>query len=44
MVLSVGIWEQANEQDLNSIEFEGIKDEAGRNSFILSVKRLGYLG
>lgn len=26
-VLFAGIWEQANKQDPNSIEFEGIKDE-----------------
>jgi len=38
-VLFLGIWEQINNPDFNSIEFEGIKSEAGRNSFYLSTKK-----
>lgn len=29
-------WEQISNPDFNSLEFEGIKNEAGRNSFYLS--------
>ena len=32
-VLFLGAWERLNNPDFNSIEFEGIKNEAGRNSF-----------
>lgn len=35
----LGIWEQMNNPDFNSPEFEGIKNEAGTNRFYLSVKR-----
>ena len=38
-VLFLGIWEQINNSDFNSLEFEGIKNEAGRNSFYLSAKK-----
>ncbi len=38
-VLFLGIWEQINNPDFNSPEFEGIKNEAGRNSFYLSAKK-----
>jgi len=38
-VLFLGIWEQLNNPDFNSLEFEGIKSEAGRNSFYLSAKK-----
>ncbi len=38
-VLFLGIWEQINNTDFNSLEFEGIKNEAGRNSFYLSAKK-----
>jgi hypothetical protein len=38
-ILFLGIWEQINNSDFNSIEFEGIKNEAGRNSFYLSTKK-----
>jgi hypothetical protein len=38
-VLFLGLWEQLNNPDFNSLEFEGIKHEAGRNSFFLSVKK-----
>ena len=38
-VLFLGVWEQINNSDFNSLEFEGIKNEAGRNSFYLSAKK-----
>jgi hypothetical protein len=38
-VLFLGIWERINNPDFNSLEFEGIKNEAGRNSFFLSAKK-----
>lgn len=38
-VLFLGIWEQLNNPAFNSLEFEGIKSEAGRNSFFLSIKK-----
>jgi hypothetical protein len=38
-VLFLGIWEHLNNRDFNSLEFEGIKNEAGRNSFYLSAKK-----
>lgn len=38
-VLFLGVWEQLNNASFNSGEFEGIKTEAGRNSFFLSVKK-----
>ncbi len=38
-ILFLGIWEQINNPDFNSLEFEGIKNEAGRNSFFLSAKK-----
>ena len=34
----IGIWEEINNPDFNSPEFEGIKNEAGLNRFTLSVK------
>ena len=34
----LGIWEEMYNPDFNSPEFEGIKNEAGLNRFILSVK------
>jgi len=37
-VLFLGVWEQIHNPDFNSPEFEGIKNEAGRNSFYLSAK------
>ena len=37
-VLFLGVWEQLNNPDFNSLEFEGIRNEAGRNSFFLSAK------
>ena len=38
-VLFLGVWEQIHNQSFNSLEFEGIKSEAGRNSFFLSAKK-----
>ena len=35
----LGIWEEINNPDFNSPEFEGIKSQAGLNRFILSVKQ-----
>ena len=38
-VLFLGAWELLNNPDFNSLEFEGIKNDAGRNSFYLSAKK-----
>lgn len=38
-VLFLGVWEKINNPDFNSPEFEGIKNESGRNSFYLSAKK-----
>ena len=38
-VLFLVAWEILNNPDFNSLEFEGIKNEAGRNSFYLSAKK-----
>ncbi len=35
----IGLWEQFNNPDFNSIEFDGIKNQAGANSFSLTPKR-----
>ena len=35
----LGIWEQIYNSDFNSPEFEGIKNQAGLNRFVLSVKQ-----
>ncbi len=35
----LGIWEKIYNPDFNSLEFEGIKNQAGLNRFILSVKQ-----
>jgi len=35
----LGIWEEINNPDFNSPEFGGIKNEAGLNRFVLSVKQ-----
>jgi len=37
-VLFLGVWEKIYNPDFNSLEFEGIRNEAGRNSFYLSAK------
>jgi KilA domain-containing protein len=42
-VLFLGVWERINNPDFNSLEFEGIRNEAGRNSFFLSAKKWGNL-
>jgi hypothetical protein len=38
-ILFLGVWEQLNNPGFNSPEFEGIRNEAGRNSFYLSAKK-----
>lgn len=38
-VLFLGVWEQLNNPGFKSLEFEGIRNEAGRNSFFLSAKK-----
>lgn len=38
-VLFLGVWEQLNNPAFNSLEFDGIKSQAGRNSFYLSAKK-----
>ena len=38
-VLFLGAWERINNPGFNSLEFEGIRNEAGRNSFFLSAKK-----
>ena len=35
----LGIWEELNNKDFNSVEFDGIKNEAGANRFSISVKQ-----
>ena len=35
----LGVWEQLNNPDFNPIEFDGIKKQAGLNSFILTARR-----
>ena len=35
----MGIWEQLNNPDFNPIEFDGIRRQAGLNSFVLTTKR-----
>ena len=38
-ILFLGAWERIHNPRFNSLEFEGIKNEAGRNSFFLSAKK-----
>lgn len=44
----LGIWEQINNPDLNPVEFDGIKKQAGLNSFTLTpkqwIERTGAIG
>jgi len=35
----LGLWERINNEDFNSIEFDGIRNEAGTNSFVLTPKK-----
>ena len=42
-VLFLGVWEQIHNPVFNSLEFEGIKNEAGRNSFYLSASKWAVL-
>ena len=39
-ILFLGVWERINNPHFNSPEFEGIRNEAGRNSFFLSAKKV----
>jgi hypothetical protein len=38
-ILFLAVWESINNPDFNSLEFEGIKMNAGRNSFFMSAKK-----
>lgn len=38
-IVFLGVWEQINNPKFNSLEFEGIKNQAGLNSFYLSAKK-----
>ena len=40
-VLFLGVCEQIHNPGFNSLEFEGIRNEAGRNSFFQSAKAYG---
>ena len=35
----LGLWERINNENFNSIEFDGIRNEAGTNSFVLTPKK-----
>ncbi len=35
----IGLWEKLNNQNFNSIEFDGIKSQSGLNSFMLTPKK-----
>lgn len=35
----LGIWEKLNNPDFNPIEFEGVRNQAGLNSFVLTSKK-----
>ncbi len=35
----LGIWEQLNNTKFNPIEFDGIRNQSGLNSFVLTAKR-----
>ena len=35
----LGVWEQINNKNFNSLEFDLIKNEAGSNKFLLSAKK-----
>lgn len=47
-LLFLGAWERLNNEDFNSLEFEGIRNKSGHGSFYLSVKtwiaRTGAIG
>jgi hypothetical protein len=36
----LGIWEQINNQGFNPVEFDGIRKQAGLNSFTLTPKQV----
>jgi hypothetical protein len=35
----LGVWEQINNSDFNPIEFDGIRNQAGLNSFVITSRR-----
>ena len=35
----LGLWEQLNNPDFKPVEFDGFKNEAGKNSFVLSPQK-----
>ena len=35
----LGVWERLNNADFNPLEFEGIRNKAGLNSFVLKIGR-----
>ncbi len=46
----IGLWEQINNSQFNSVEFDGFRKESGLNSFVLtpkiwieSINAIGYL-
>jgi hypothetical protein len=38
-IIFLGTWEKIYNSDFNSLEFEGIKNEAGTSSYYLSIKK-----
>lgn len=38
----LGLWEQLNNSGFKLVEFDGFKNEAGRNSFVLSPQKWVY--
>lgn len=39
----IAVWEKLNNQNFNSLEFEGIRSEAGVNRFVMSAKKWSVL-
>ena len=37
-LLFLGTWEYLNNENFNSIEFDGIKNESGTNAFVMTPK------
>ena len=38
-LLFLGIWEYLYNEKLNSIEFDGFKNESGTNTFVMTLKK-----
>ena len=38
-LLFLGTWEYLNNENFNSIEFDGFKNESGTNSFVMTPKK-----